>query len=53
MGLFSTLMKDHWLGSTALSTCHRTGFLDPWAAHKLHQAVIRAWFLVAVLPGLK
>ena len=41
-----------WLSSTALSTCHKTGFLNPHALRNMLTAITRAYFEVVVRPTL-
>ena len=38
-----------WLSSTALSTCHKTGFLNPHALRNMLTAITRAYFEVVVM----
>ena len=43
-------MKARLLSSTALSTCHKTGFLNPHALRNMLTAITRAYFEVVVKP---
>ena len=45
-------MKPFWLSSTALATCHRTGFLNPHALKNMLRFVIGAYFETVVKARL-